>query len=516
LPISGAQSDPVGGHPPVSPALRAALVLVAALTLVPVWIAPYPPGYDVPQHAAQVGVAVHRADPSWPHDEVFRFNPLTPHVIGFAATCALSWALPIPVAFKVVLSVSLLALPLATRRLLRGQRYDPWWLLLTLPIGLGYAFRWGFVHYLLATPIVLWFTAVALHHARRPEPRRAAGLAALALLLVFTHLIAVAAATLIGGALVLASARSVRDLVVRLLPLAVAPPIAVAWLLLNREAAATGVETVFRLGWHRLAQLPAWLVGKPVTTAAVLTGLAFLLLPFAAGGRFARSLPRLLPLVCVLALHFLAPADLFGTAALYPRFAVFVLPFLLLALDAGPARRPFLGAALPLLLSVLWVTTIGLELLNYRREMVDLRALIGRMEPERRLLYFPLDRADPAAPGAVYLHSGMWYQAEGRGIVDFSFAEFFANPFRYAPGREPPLPEDFEWFPTRFRWREHGGERFDCFLVRAPVDLGAMLLAGAPAPPRLELRAGDWWLYSTAPGGDAVCTPGDRPSPGRG
>lgn len=481
------------------------MLLLAALTLIPVWIAPYPPGFDVPQHAAQVAIAADRADPEWPHGDLFRPNPLAPHRVGFALPRALSLLLPIPVAFQVVISAALLALPLATRSLLRGRAYDPWWLLLTLPIGLGYAFRWGFVSYLVATPLVVWFAAVALRHAERPEPRRGAGLAALSLLLLVTHVIAFGTAVLIGAALALASARNLRGLLARLAPLAVAPPIALAWLLLNRGGAAgEGVPAVWHLGWHRLAQLPAWLAGQPVGAAAVLTGLVFLLLPFAAGGRFARALPRLAPLACVLALHFLVPKDLFGTAALYPRFAVFVLPFLLLALDARPPSRPLLAAALPLAVSCLWTTTVGLGLLNYRREMLDLRALVAGMEPGRRVLYLPADRGDPDAPGAVYLHAGMWYQVERRGVVDYSFAEVFSSPWRYAPGEAPPLPYEVEWFPTRFRWAEHGGARFDCFLVRAPRDVGRTLLAGAPAPPRLELRAGNWWLYSIAPAGGAA------------
>ena len=512
--MGGEYSDPIAGHPPVSRPLAAALIALAALTLAPVWIAPYPHGFDVPQHAAQVSIADHRADPEWPYRDEFQTNPLAPHRLGYAVTRALAWAMPVRVAFAVVISASLLALPLAARRLLRGRRYDPGWLLLTLPIGLGYAFRWGLVHYLLATPIVLWFTGVALDYAERPEPRRGAGLAALALLLVSTHLIAFAVATLIGAAVIVAAARRPRRALVRLWPLAIAPPIAAAWLVLNREAAATSeVATDLHLGWHRLAQLPAWLVGHPVGSAAVAVGVVFLLLPFAAGGRFTRSLPRLAPLACVLALHFLAPKDFFGTAALYPRFAVFVLPFLLLALDAAPRRRPLLGVALPFAVSALWLTTVGLDLLNYRREMVDLRVLIGRMEPERRLLYLPVERGDPEAPGAVYLHSGMWYQVERRGIVDFSFAEFFANPFRYEPGKAPPLPPEVEWFPTRFRWSEHGGARFDCFLVHARRDLGGVLLAGAPAPPRLELRVGNWWLYSLSEGGCSSPPPAQERGP---
>jgi hypothetical protein len=97
----------------------------------------------------------------------------------------------------------------------------------------------------------------------------------------------------------------------------------------------------------------------------------------------------------------------------------------------------------------------------------------------------------------------MWYQVERRGIADYSFAEVFSSRWRYAPGAAPPLPSEVEWFPTRFRWAEHGGARFDCFLVRARRDVGRTLLAGAPAPPRLELRNGNWWLYSIAPAGGA-------------
>jgi hypothetical protein len=413
--VGGQHGDPAAAHPPISKPLAAALVTVAALTLVPVCIAPYPPGFDVPQHAAQVASAVERGDPSWPYRDEFPFNPLAPHQLGFAVTRALAAVLPIPAAFAVTISASQLALPPATRRLLRCRSYDPWWLLPTLPVGLGYAFRWGLVNYQIATPIVIWFTVVALDYSERPTRRRGAALAVLSLLLFWTHLIAFAAAMLIGAAVIAVSARGPRRALVRLWPLAVAPPIAAAWLLLNRAGAeATEVPTVLHYGWHRLAQLPAWLIGEPVGVASVLTGVAFLLLPFAGGGRFARSLPRLAPLLCVLALHFFVPEDAFGTASLYPRFAVLALPFLLLALDSKPPSRPPLRAALPLAVSCLWLVTVSLGLFAYRQELTDRRALIGRMEPERRVVYLPVERGDPDAPGAVHLHSGMWYQVERR------------------------------------------------------------------------------------------------------
>lgn len=482
--------------------------MLSVLTLVPVWLARFPPGVDLPQHAAQLAVALGWGEQPL-YREVFRFNPLAPHFIGFALTRLLAAVASIPVALKLVLSASLVALPLATRWLLRDQPYNPWWLLLTLPTGLGYAFYWGFVHYLIATPLAVAFVGLALRHTRQPAARGALAVAAASVLLAFTHLIAFAAAWGIAAALAgvaLLGRWSPRRALAVLLPLAAAPPVAAVWYLLNRSAAAdAGVGNLYRLGFHRVWELPARLVGMPPTATAAAIGLAFLLLPLATGGRFSRDPLRLVPLTCALGLYFLVPQDFFGTAFLYPRFAVLVLPFLLLALDAKPTGRPALAAALPLVVAGLWLATVDLGFLRYRDQMRDLGALLDRTEPGRRLLYLPLTSADPALPGPVYLHSGLWYQAVRRGIADFSFAEYFANPFHYAPGREPPLPHNFEWRPGVFRWHEHGGELFDCFLVHFRGDVGDRLLAGAPAPPRLELHSGDWWLYSLS-SEEAVCS----------
>jgi len=227
--------------------------------------------------------------------------------------------------------------------LLRGRSYDPWWLLLTLPVGLGFAFHWRLVNYLIATPIAIRFNAVALDYAGRPARRRGAALAALTLLLFWTHLIAFAAAMLIGAAVIAVSARApapgsgpavaARDRAPDRGRLAAAQA---------RRRRSDEVPAVLHYGWHRLAQLPAWLIGEPVGLASVLTGA--LLLPFAAGGCFALSVPRLAPLLCVLALYLFVPKDAFGTASLHPGFAVFVLSFLLLDLDSRRKSRPVLGA----------------------------------------------------------------------------------------------------------------------------------------------------------------------------
>jgi len=77
----------------------------------------------------------------------------------------------------------------------------------------------------------------------------------------------------------------------------------------------------------------------------------------------------------------------------------------------------------------------------------------------------------------------------------------FSIQYRYAPGASPPLPYEVEWFPTRFRWTEHDGALGLLPGARPARDVGRSLLHDAPAPPRLEDREGNWYLYAIPAGG---------------
>lgn len=466
-----------------------------ALALVPLWLADRPPMVDLPQHAAQVAVWQQWGGDGFDYARYLRVNWRTPYLVTQSLAYLLSFFVPIVVAFKLVISAALLGLPLATLALVRETGGNPWWTILAIPLGYSYAFFMGFVAFAFATPLALVFVLLARRYAAHATRRRAWILFLYLHLLFFTHPLLFGWAGLVGALLTAAHAPDVRSAVLRWRPLLAALLLPGVWLVLGErggiQAPAEGAYA-----WTRPLEIPGLIVGHPPQRTALVVGFLFLVAPFLAGARPARDLRRWIPWLVSLGLFLAAPHRVFGTAFLYRRFVVFLLPTLLFALDHRGARplpalrRAFLAGPV-----ALWVAFLSVQFWGFEGEEGGFEDLVASMEPGQRVLYLPLDRHSELVPYPVFLHHGSWYQVERSGLVDFSFAEYFPNRFRYREEEDPPLPLDFEWRPWIFDWETHGGERYDALLVRSPRDPTLLIQrSGAEVVPAARAEGG-WWLY---------------------
>ncbi len=452
---------------------------------------------DLPEHAGQFAIWQSWEDPGTYRD-FFEINRLAPNVIGRTLVRWLSAVCPIDTAFRILISIALLATPLVAGAWLRRTGGNPWWALLCFPVGFGHAFFWGFVNFVIGIPAALLFLMLAAAHTERPTVRSGGGLFALGVGLFLIHPM-IYGTTGLAAALVVALRRAgPRLLILRLLPLVVTVPLAAWWLHATRSSEAQAhLQVVWQLGIQRLYDFPLEAIGaRPRNAERLLGGLVFLV-PFLAGGRWCRVPWRYAPLVVHLGLYFGAPFDVLGTAFVYPRFAALVLPALLIALDWRPRETRWRQLVVPVVVAA-WLLSLWPRFWGFQIEGRGLDRVIARMDAGKRMLYLPLEPYGAFFKQPVFLHSGMWYQVEKQGMVDFSFAYFFPNRFRYRADRRPPLPAGFEWRPAIFHWARHGGDRYDYFLVRASRDAGPLLFRTAPGPIELVARDGSWWLYRPA------------------
>jgi hypothetical protein len=469
------------------------------LTLGPIWIGRYLPLVDMPQHAAQITALRELWHGNESLAQLFEINWFTPYLFGYLLLYAVSSVLPIMIATKLVVSLAVVAIPLATQQLLRAAGADERWKWLAIPASFSFAFYWGFLSYLVAAPLALIFLVRTVRFMAAPTIRNAVGIAVFSLLLFFCHVIVLGLASLLAlGYVAGVSYRNPRALLLRSLPYATPLPVIAVWLVVTYRTTPSvhSDPIVFPTLFDRLLQLllqPAGQDGSSLLVALLVTA-AVLALPPLSGAKFNRRPERWLPLALAMLVFMVAPHFVLSTAYFYQRLGLFLVPLWLMTWDApsGPARRLDWVAMLVVLI---WAgATIG-RFAGFSRETESFRQVTAAVEPQRRVASMVYDARSPFFVLPVYLHFPVWYAATERGVVDFNFADFFSQMVRYKADAGPRMTDFLGWYPTEFDWQAHGGAHYDYFLVKSSSDISLQIFKDKRGSVELVAQSGWWWLY---------------------
>jgi len=478
------------------------------------WIAPHPPMTDLPQHAAMLVMLKGMLSGTFPWAGMFQLNPYTPFLLGTVLALPLSTVLPVAASFKLLLSLAYIAFVTMAMKLGRQLKSDPRldWIFL---IGcFGFSYRWGFVTFMVAAPLALYFIVLAARHAEAPTHSRAARLAVVGILLLASHGLMFVFAWLVGFLMLGLSSAPFADRLRSAWGYAVLGLISLIVLMLHHLGSA-GTEsfvtsTIFpdlRLSRARDVLLFTVQPGDmysdwPLVVVILLVGL---LAPWLFGLRIAWRRPiQLAPLIVVGVILAVVPFEALNTFFLYQRFALFLPASYALIFEAdsgqpaGPTSWLPSGTVTALLALVCWLAMgrTGLYAKRFGEETRDFDAVLAHLEPGRRALSLIFDRESAAAKNdMVYLHYPSWYQAERGGLVEFSFAAFAPQIVRYRPDQVPVIDTVLSHQPEDFRWSTHHGERYDYFFVRSRTALGENYFAGAACAPVLITRRGEWTVY---------------------
>jgi hypothetical protein len=471
---------------------------VLVISVAPIWIGTYPPMIDMPQHAAQVA-ALHEM---WAGNEtytrLFEINWFTPYLLGYMLLVALSKVLSITVATQLVVSVSVIALPILTGRLLRAAGADERWKWLAIPCIFSFSCYWGFLSYLVAAPLALPFLIQTIRFVDQPTVKRGLTIAAFSIALFFAHVVVLGFASLVALGYVFGrSFRDVKTLVLRALPYTAPIPLIVIWLASAYRAVPTASTepTIYGSFVERVAQLLLQPAGHDgFTLITLLVTATIVLLPPLAGSTFSRRPERWLPFALGLLVFVAAPRYVITTAYFFQRLGIFLVPLWLLAWD--PPTRP--GRRLdwvPAVIVLLWsFTNIG-RFAGFARESETFRDVLAAMQPGRTVAAMVEDKSSQFFAWPVYLHFPAWYAATGRGIVDFNFADFYSSMVRYRKDAGPRITDALSWYPTAFEWDVYGGERYDYFVVKSRVDISNQIFKEKRGSVELVTHSGWWWLY---------------------
>jgi hypothetical protein len=133
---------------------------------------------------------------------------------------------------------------------------------------------------------------------------------------------------------------------------------------------------------------------------------------------------------------------------------------------------------------------------RFNQETLGLSRILTVMEERRNVMYMPVDPWASSFLVPAHFHTGVWYQAEKRGIVDFNFAFFYASMVRFQDGAHAWIPNDsVVWNPLSFDWAARNGDYYDYFIVYAQNDMTAAIFKAEQDKVELLERVGWWWLY---------------------
>jgi hypothetical protein len=458
---------------------------------------------DLPQHAGQVAVWRDLLLGTSPWQPLVYINYFTPYLAGYGLALLLSFVLPVSAALKLLLMLAYLgfvAACMALRSRLGGDRRLDW---LFIPGFFGYAYVWGFYPFLIAAPLGVLFVLLAHRYADRPTPALGAVLLLADVALFFAHGLVFLFANAIGGMFLLLKGRPLARLVLAALPYAAAGLLCLAYALvfLRLDANPVGEVLPFSGGWglSRLFFLVYSVGAFDADRNFILLVVLMLAAPLVLGAKLNRRNPAaLIPFLVTLLIAVFVPIDAMNTGALYPRVALFLLPFYALMFGA-------LGSAMPGALRQLWLPALCWaflfintdRLLAFAREESGFEEVLAATAPGHRALGLILDpESTAAASDAAYYHFPLWYQAEKKGFVDFNFANYLPQIVRYRADRMPPVALRSAFRLARdFDWTRDDAALYRYLFVRHTTPLRPGYFPAGRCAPVLLKSAGTWSVF---------------------
>lgn len=494
------------------------IALFALLATLPVWLSELPLGTDIPQHAAQINLLLdHFSTRIWAQD--IYLNYVTPYLLTYFVGALLALFVGTLTSIKILISLSLAGLVLATARLLKSYGCAPQLAIFAIFGLYGFSYQWGFLPFNLSAVFMLLLWA-ELQESARSQHVNLARCLALALAIVLTH--GLAALVMAGTILLLTLIETRLSARLRnyLLALVLLLPILLWQLFENTGVKGFGDGIYFGIhpvsspyfyyqelsviyshhlnGWGRLSGLFPRILGWGNGPVALGAGLALVLLPLLCGYRLNFSRKNMLLVALLVAILLIMPSVINGSLYSAERFSLlfFCLLPLVFTAPAYTNQRLFFGL---LLAAALFLVYQSYKARSYDQHMTGLVNAISSMPAEKRALSLSYTYKADGFIAPIYLHSAQWYGVLKNGLVDPNFAATDLQPLRYHHQSVPfaTIGNGFDWSPSTYTWADFQGERYAVFIVRGPLDAftrhtGCALINAAQAP-------GEWFaLYVPA------------------
>ncbi len=460
----------------------------------------YLPMVDLPQHASQISIWMNMNNSDYPFSNLFEYNWFTPYLVGYSIIRVLTFLMPVHMAIKIVIFIASIAFVYACCLLLDIHSKIQWAALLAFPLIFNFNFYWGFVNYIVAIPIGLFFIVIAKNFIRDLTPRKGFILFLLSILLFFAHVLIYLYCMFLIFLMHLIYFRGWKQtgrLILTFLPSFI---ITILWYLYQiKYTPQVTLHPQFLYGLFRLIKYPSILLGsmhKQLIQQIVITILLFIT-PLIAFKKIQGRLSALF--IATLFFYFFLPHQAFGTYFLYQRFAIFIFPFYLLSIQSEykNSRHKLLQIICILLINVYWLHQTDKQFTLFNYEAGYYTQIEKEIPSHKRVLsMIYLSDSIFLDHGPYFLHFPTWYASNRSGVVDFSFAYFFPELIHYKKGLYPKADPYFVWHPNIFKWEDHSF--YDYYVLKLPYGHEAMTEFPYPNDNKLVLVKNienAWYLF---------------------
>ena len=423
---------------------RWAFPVCALLALTAVWWHRYPVGVDLPQHANLYELWWQLQEGPIEYQLLYRYNLFTPYFLPFTLGALLTKVGGALFAVKCLLSLIVVATPLAMARWLKTIGANPMFGLFGFMLAFDITYLWGFLSNVFAMPLLFWYLAVFERQYERPTNRGILWTTLLGLALFLSHGIVFGMAMLASGVSYLWR----REVFtkwragIHLVPLAL---MTIAWGFMQRGRNSSRPKDWF-IDNDRLLSLFS---GPFMPTGDVfwaMVGVAIVLLLAIVGRpRLVFSVARAVPLTLSLLLFVVLPEWIASTFLVGTRFCVFVhgfAPAVFAPRTSGP-----LGRSLPRVVSLLVVAllvVLNVRLHRFNEEASGLDNLAADLAPEGDVMQLvtKTDHSSAVFGRAQFGQMPAWLTAKSGNLLENDSGGYFQMPVRRRATR----------FPTRYRY----------------------------------------------------------------
>jgi len=464
---------------------------------------------DLPQHAALINTFKQICLGNQQFTEIFEINWFVPYWTGYLLVYFLTFLFPIKIAIKIVVSLSVITIPLLSGVLFRKVGADERFKWLVIPSTMGFTFYLGFLNYLVALPFGMLLLIFTVRFDRNPSLKNGVLIALYSVFLFFCHVIVLGYVSLLALAY-LAGAnynyKKFKTLIFRYLPYTTPLPLIAMWLLKTTTPVdythISPLQVIFHYDLRRFSVLIEGVTGfDSFFYPFILIVCALIIVfPFITKARFNKSPARWFPLVVGIFLFFFFPFFAFGTACLYPRFGGFLTILWFLVWDPSENKTNSWHWTVIAMVFV-WVLLNVFRFNLFDKDAKGFDQIMAAMEPEKKVLSMIVEPESPYfkfhGHANLYMNFSSWYGALHNGFVDNSFAAFGGMAIRYKVDRRQKLVNIHHGrgWPLQFRWQDHYGALYDYFIVRAKKDMSEELFKEKRNAVALKAQSGMWWLY---------------------